>query len=278
LFAQVGVNTDGTAPDGSAMLDVKSTTKGMLVPRMTTAQRTAISSPATGLLVFDETTDGFWFYNGSIWKGLSGDDLGNHTATQSLDMNYNDLDNANSLTVTRYRFTWPANVLFQNSGGDYSWRLTNVAHHANTGDFIIAGGNASANQDDLIERIRFARNGKVGIGTSNPEEDLHLSAPNVHFRITDQNVPDSDWDILAQTNGNTKLFRIHDPTVSKDRLVIDSTGHVGIGTITPVAKLHLYHTEGNGQIINQMEGGASTRWSTTGATPYIGSTTNNGFS
>ncbi|MCP3999384.1 MAG: hypothetical protein GY727_00520, partial [Gammaproteobacteria bacterium] len=80
LSAQVGINTDGSSPDTSAMLDVKSTDKGMLVPRMTSAQRIAISSPATGLLVFDETTGGFWFYNGSIWEDLSeGDDLGNHT-------------------------------------------------------------------------------------------------------------------------------------------------------------------------------------------------------
>ncbi|MCP4002222.1 MAG: hypothetical protein GY727_15035, partial [Gammaproteobacteria bacterium] len=248
LFAQVGINTDGTAPDGSAMLDVKSTDKGMLVPRMTTNQRNDISSPATGLLVFDETTGSFWFYNGSIWEDLSeGDDLGNHTATQNLDMNYNALVNANSLTVRRSDNTDSSDVLFRNSSGTFSWRLTNLGAADGTSDFIIAGGNESANQDDLIERIRLAENGNVGIGTSNPEEDLHLSAPNVRFRISDQNVADSDWDILAQTNGNTKLFRIYDPAVSKDRLVIDSTGHVGIGTITPGQKLHLYHTEGNGQ-------------------------------
>jgi hypothetical protein len=40
LFAQVGINTDNSTPDGSAMLDVKSTTKGMLIPRMTSDQRT----------------------------------------------------------------------------------------------------------------------------------------------------------------------------------------------------------------------------------------------
>ncbi len=90
LSAQLSINTDGSDPDGSAMLDVKSTTHGMLVPRMTSAQRNAISSPATGLLVFDETTGGFWFYNGSIWEDLSeGDDLGNHTATQNLNLNGN---------------------------------------------------------------------------------------------------------------------------------------------------------------------------------------------
>jgi hypothetical protein len=61
LSAQVAINSDGTAPDNSAMLDVKSTTAGMLVPRMTTIQRNAIASPAPGLLVF--CTDNNFYYS-----------------------------------------------------------------------------------------------------------------------------------------------------------------------------------------------------------------------
>jgi hypothetical protein len=76
LFSQsninqtLSVNANGAAPDPSAQLDVSATDKGLLVPRMTTAQRTAIASPATGLLVFDTDTGSFWFFGGS-WKNLS---------------------------------------------------------------------------------------------------------------------------------------------------------------------------------------------------------------
>lgn len=63
----VGINSTGTNPDNSAMLDVQSTTKGMLIPRMTTAQRTAIGTPATGLEVYDTSTGTFWYYNGTVW-------------------------------------------------------------------------------------------------------------------------------------------------------------------------------------------------------------------
>ncbi|MDX2171708.1 MAG: hypothetical protein SFY56_01220 [Bacteroidota bacterium] len=70
-FAQnVAINGTGAAPNASAMLDVASTTSGLLIPRMTTAQRTAIATPATGLVVYDTTTGGFWYYNGTIWVQL----------------------------------------------------------------------------------------------------------------------------------------------------------------------------------------------------------------
>lgn len=61
LTAQVGIGT--TTPDPSAVLDISSTSQGMLAPRMTTAERVAISNPSEGLLVFDVTEDAFYYYN-----------------------------------------------------------------------------------------------------------------------------------------------------------------------------------------------------------------------
>jgi hypothetical protein len=70
--AQVAINSDGAKANTSAMLEVTSTSKGMLIPRMTEAQRTAISSPATGLLVYQtDGSSGFYFYNGADWVLLS---------------------------------------------------------------------------------------------------------------------------------------------------------------------------------------------------------------
>jgi len=66
-YSQVGIGT--TNPDGSAALDITSTTKGLLIPRMTTAQRLAIASPvAAGLMIYQtDVTAGFYYYNGSSW-------------------------------------------------------------------------------------------------------------------------------------------------------------------------------------------------------------------
>ena len=58
-------------PEPSAMLDVKSINKGVLLPRLTTAQRNLVSNPAIGLLIFDTDEKCFYFYNGTAWENVS---------------------------------------------------------------------------------------------------------------------------------------------------------------------------------------------------------------
>jgi hypothetical protein len=68
----VSINTTGNLPDNSAILDISSTDKGILIPRMTTTQRTSILLPAKGLLVYDTTKNEFWYFNGTIWITFGG--------------------------------------------------------------------------------------------------------------------------------------------------------------------------------------------------------------
>ncbi|MDX1478151.1 MAG: tail fiber domain-containing protein [Saprospiraceae bacterium] len=66
----IGISDSGpVAPHSSSVLDVQSTQRGVLLPRMTTAQRLAIATPAPGLVVFDETTGSFWLFQGG-WNEL----------------------------------------------------------------------------------------------------------------------------------------------------------------------------------------------------------------
>ena len=101
--AQVGIGTQN--PNASAQLDISSTNKGLLIPRLTRSERDAISNPATGLMVFQsDQTPGFYYYNGTNWVTItnpaSRDDLGNHTAIKNLDLNGHVLtDSTGSLRI-----------------------------------------------------------------------------------------------------------------------------------------------------------------------------------
>ncbi len=71
----VSINDNGNPPDASAILDVSSTTKGVLIPRMTTAQRngiTPIGMSQKGLLVYDTNLDQFWYFDGTQWMPIMG--------------------------------------------------------------------------------------------------------------------------------------------------------------------------------------------------------------
>ena len=64
--SNVGIGT--TTPSSKAILDLTSTTKGLLLPRMTTTQRDAITSPDAGLIIYNTTSNKLNFYNGSAWE------------------------------------------------------------------------------------------------------------------------------------------------------------------------------------------------------------------
>ena len=65
----VGINTE--SPNARALLDLTSTTKGFLPPRMTTAQRDAITSVPAGLMIYNTSTNKLNFFNGSAWEAVT---------------------------------------------------------------------------------------------------------------------------------------------------------------------------------------------------------------
>ena len=63
----MGISNAAITPDPSSILEMRTTEKGILIPRMTTAERDNISSPATGLMLYNTITNQYNFYNGSAW-------------------------------------------------------------------------------------------------------------------------------------------------------------------------------------------------------------------
>jgi len=66
----ISINSDGSKPDANAMLDVKASNKGILIPRTSSASRTAIPN-TKGLLVYGTTTNLFYYNDGSAWQQIA---------------------------------------------------------------------------------------------------------------------------------------------------------------------------------------------------------------
>ena len=94
VSAQVSINTNGAAPDDSSMLDVQSTDKGILIPRMDETAMNNIATPATGLMIYNTTDNVFYYYDGATWLPI-----GDGIADEDWTIDGNDLYNNNSGNV-----------------------------------------------------------------------------------------------------------------------------------------------------------------------------------
>lgn len=134
-YAQVGIGT--TTPDPSSILEVESSTLGMLTPRMTTAQRNAIASPANGLLVYDTDFGLFYFYDNTSWQPLSSSQRNNYKLVKDVS------DLSAELTAgggTEYLLD--TNTLYEING------TINLAVPINLNDAYISG--EDTNEDILV--------------------------------------------------------------------------------------------------------------------------------
>ena len=165
--AQVGIGT--TSPDTSSMLEVESTTKGMLIPRMLTAQRTAISSPAIGLLVFDTNTQSFWFYSSS-WVELA---TGSPKTIVDADGDTK-IEVEQSADEDNVRFTTAGSqrMKINESGDTYIGDGTNNTHIESDGSLSYEG--TATRFDDL--RVNVARLTGSGIRAPGKNEIVDAGA------------------------------------------------------------------------------------------------------
>ncbi len=140
----VSINTDGSAPDPSAMLEVKSTTKGLLLPRMTSAQIEQIL-PVAGLMVYNTTTNTVDYHNGTNWDKLETDVpaqpsaiAGDTTPCEGTSQTYS-VNNVTGLT-----YTWTVPTGWNITAGQGTNSMT-VTVGASDGDITVTPSNACGN-------------------------------------------------------------------------------------------------------------------------------------
>ena len=173
--AQEAVGINNNNPDASAVLDIASTTQGILVPRMTSGQRTSISSPATGLLVFDSNTSTFWYFNGGNWIEI--------VSSVSTD-NIQDADGDTRVQVEEGA---DEDIIRFDLGGTEYFRMNGPRFEfVSSGNSVLIGQNAGQNDD-------LTNNNLVYIGTNAGRQNT-IGSRNVGvgYRALQQNISGND--------------------------------------------------------------------------------------
>lgn len=134
----VYIGTNDTDPAASALLEAESTSQGVLIPRMTTAEIEAIINPVEGLMAYSTTADILCFFNGSTWMGVDGDSLTYTVGALAKGGVIFELD----ATLRHGKVSATADL---NGGASYAWGCE--------GTDITSGNGATSTTDGLANTI-----------------------------------------------------------------------------------------------------------------------------
>jgi len=250
LFAQsVAINTDASLPHTSSILDIKSDSKGLLTPRLTTLQRTSIAGPAIGLTVFDLDTYSYWMYRGDVnggwaemqhtyqnfWAGSGVNTYNTNNGNVGIGTN----SPTEKLTINA---TEPA-IRFLNANTEKGF-LQASANNMKLGTYNSnTTGNLVLNTRG-IDRMFITPAGDVGIGISDPVGRFQIGTGN------DASATSHGYLMMGSVNGenlvldNNEILARNNGVVSTLFLARDgSKVQLGNGAEASGTKLHI--TSGN---------------------------------
>lgn len=175
-FSQVSINNDGLPPDASAMLDIKSNTSGVLIPRINSSQMGNIDNPATGLLIYNETTDSFWYFDASEWVEIAKYNVWRKSGDDRVSLASPNDSIAIGTAIPTHKLTVNGDMSASSFYGDGS-ALTgtgdNMGNHLATLNIGLNGNWLSG--DGGNEGLYVDNDGKVGIGTNSPVDQLYIT-------------------------------------------------------------------------------------------------------
>lgn len=226
-FSQnVGIGTSNFTPTSDALLEMRSTNSGFLMPRMTDAQKNSISSPTEGLLIYQTNlTKGFKYYDGTSWStfgGGSSDNFGNHIAETDIQLADNWLSNDGDAEGIRIGDDGNVGI-----GTDAPTRLLELEVDNNGLNLPLFIHNKNGSNGS---------NG-VGIGFNSEQNGNWIKAGIFHERTAGFGVGKMHF-LLDNSSNNSSV------QLSDSKMTINPNGNVGIGTTSPTAELDV-----NGDII-----------------------------
>jgi len=272
--SQVLISTENGSPDASAMLEIYSKSKGLLIPRMSTEEIGSITDPAEGLLVYDLTLNSFFLRGNTDWINLSSSAkiwLQNTTDVYLNDLNKNvgigTINPIKKLHIVKNGF---AEVMVESTGSSDAQFSMKSNKNVNA-EWEIGTGSASTTYDDDFYiykslgtngiKLVISDDGNVGVGSTNPLYKLDVNGSivsrtanafrlrnnaysaflrndgiNFYLLFTDQNNPDGSWNSLRPFNVN---IATGNTSLAGNVLNIIHGGNVGIGTAAPNAKLEV---------------------------------------
>ncbi len=205
LYAQsVSINNDASLPHSSAMLDISSTSKGLLIPRMTEAQRNLIASPATGLMIYQtDGATGYYFNAGTpaspVWTALGAAQWLNNGSKIYYNSNFVGVgtnDPQSSFHIKRDQDA-PTALIIENtaSGPGSQERLSFVDENGSVAGLVMSDISSTMGQAMSLfnnrpgghlrfntagsTRMYIANNGRIAMGANytTPAGLLHLQNP-----------------------------------------------------------------------------------------------------
>jgi cytoskeletal protein CcmA (bactofilin family) len=241
----VGIGT--ATPNARAALEINSTTKGLLIPSMTTSQRLAIASPPNGLMVYDTERNSFYHYTGTTWSAiLNGDYWIRSSASRSRISNPNDSVGIGTNSPTEW-LDVDGNIRSRNNiNADNDIRATGDVSAGNvvtSGNLVAAGvstlnGDVTTNSDLIINNTTATFQLK---SSGDNKGFFQLSGNNVRFGTNSGN---TTGNVIVRLNGSDRVSinpsgdialegKITTPNTGSVNMLPLSFGRVGSdGTIT----------------------------------------------
>lgn len=242
-FAQnVGIGSTNFTPNSSALLELRSTTSGFLMPRMSLSQISSISVPAEGLLVYQTNgTKGFKYYDGSSWMPFDGaggaDNFGSHTAEENIRLN--DFWLSNNGGDEGIKITDDGKVGFGTADPAYQFHLSGTGINAgpiSSTDQILARfeqNNTSKGAGIQIKGYRALSQVSAFVDLIN--YDSNVSNEYIMSRIAGLTEDDGEkGSIVLYTNSGGA-----DDSGLTEKVRITSGGKFGIGTSDPNSELEV---------------------------------------